>query len=131
MKPNRILYTAALIASLSAVYCKAEERASLNAQEYDCRQNIKECLSLKDEARKECYLSPSLAESCFSSPLHRLLLLRADAENELSIRDCLKKIDGELSGLLTKDAYAAQEIHGLEKQLAQCRQSTSDEILKP
>lgn len=109
----------------------AEERASLNAQEYDCREYVRECLSYSAENRADCFTSPSLQQTCISSPLKNLIEIRAAAENQLLDRKCLRTIDGEMLGLLSKESYSRAEVQSLEERIPLCKKNISEELLKP
>lgn len=109
----------------------AEERASLNAQEYDCREYIKECLSSAETSERSCFTGGDLQRACYSSPLKSYVIKRASAEGALFDQKCLRTLDSELSGLLTKDSFSMHEIKSLESKMDLCKKSISEEILKP
>ena len=108
----------------------AEDRASLNAQEYDCREYVKECLSNDPTSGKNCFAGSTLQQACYSSPLSKYIAKRASAETDLFDHDCLRTVDGELSGLLTKDSFSQPEIKDLESKIMRCKKSISEELFK-
>ena len=126
-KSSCILVTLLLIQSTIAI---AQERASLNADEFNCREDVKACIAQNDSDRG-CLVSQALQTSCQHSPLHDLLAQRANLAYHLTDQSCLKHIDAELSADLQIDEFNTEILKTLSSHLSQCERDISEEILKP